>query len=442
MYRHYFVALCAVFLLLVCDCHATKRTMNDQNSRAFQEMLAVPTAGNTWMLNMPDGFRGGARSNPLANWSDTQSVLRTYFRVSKTGVLDVALVAQVNSGRSTLDVSVGTANVVVTIDAQSDPDTIYVGRFIVEAAGYQFIDIRGLETDSDIFADISHVLLGGEAIQGDTYYVKDDFYWGRRGPSVHLSYPVPEDAGDIKWFYNEVTVPVGEDVIGSFYMANGFGEGYFGIQVNSDTERRVLFSVWSPYHTDNPGEIPEDQRIILLAKGEGVHTGEFGNEGSGGQSFLRYNWQAGSTYRFLLKGVPAAANATDFTAYFFSPEEGRWRLIASFRRPQTTTYLKRQHSFLENFNPDMGRFARMAFYNNQWVMDVHGTWHELTMARFTADATARKESRLDHAGGSSDQGFFLKNCGFFNKTTPINEVFLRKPLGKAPEINFDALPDK
>ncbi len=442
MSKNCYVALAVFYLLLVSDCHASNIILKDRNIMVFREMVAVPTAGNTWMLDAPDSNRRGDRSNPLENWSDTQSVLRTYFRLGETGFLDVALVAHVNSGRTSLDVSMGKANVVVSIDAQSSPDTIYVGRFMVEETGYHHIDIRGLERDSELFAGISHVLLGGEAIQGDTYFVKDDFYWGRRGPSVHLSYPLPEDAGDIKWFYNEVTVPVGEDVIGSFYMANGFGEGYFGIQVNSTSERRVLFSVWSPFNTDNPREIPEDQRIIMLAKGKDVNTGEFGNEGSGGQSFLRYNWQAGNTYRFLLKGVPSVNNSTDYTAYFFAPEEGRWRLIASFRRPQTTTFLKRQHSFLENFIPDMGRFARMAYYNNQWVMDVHGTWHELTVARFTADATARKESRLDYAGGSSDQGFFLKNCGFFNETTPFNEVFSRTPIGIVPNINFDDLPEK
>jgi hypothetical protein len=47
----------------------------------------------------------------------------------------------------------------------------------------------------------------------------------------------------------EITVPVGQDPIGSYFMANGFGEGYFGFQVNSKTERRVLFSVWSPFRT-------------------------------------------------------------------------------------------------------------------------------------------------------------------------------------------------
>jgi hypothetical protein len=58
----------------------------------------------------------------------------------------------------------------------------------------------------------------------------------------------------------------------------------------------------------------------LLKKGKDVHTGEFGNEGSGGQSYLKYNWKAGNTYRFLLKGEPVANNYTNYTAYFFATE--------------------------------------------------------------------------------------------------------------------------
>lgn len=142
------------------------------------------------------------------------------------------------------------------------------------------------------------------------------YYWGRRGPSVHLSYQVPTDK-NIEWYYNELTVPVGQDIIGSYYMANGFGEGYFGIQVNTDTERRILFSVWSPFVTDDPAAIPDSKKIKLLKKGEGVITGEFGNEGSGGQSYLKYNWIAGNTYKFLLRGVPQKDNSTTYSAYFF-----------------------------------------------------------------------------------------------------------------------------
>jgi len=282
--------------------------------------------------------------------------------------------------------------------------------------------------------------LGGEASVGEVYYVNEEFYWGRRGPSVHLSYKVPEEAADIEYFYNEITVPEGEDIVGSYYMANGFGEGYFGIQVNSDSERRVLFSVWSPFHTDDPSSIPDDEKIILLRKGDEVNSGEFGNEGSGGQSYWKYNWITGNTYQFLLKGKPQADGYTQYTAWFKGPEFQKWQVIASFKRPKTQTWLTRQHSFLENFHAETGAIGRKALYNNQWVRDTNGQWFEITNAKFTADATARKESRMDYAGGVENGVFYMRNCGFFNETTQIDSYHKRTALGKEPSIDFDNLP--
>jgi hypothetical protein len=222
-------------------------------------------------------------------------------------------------------------------------------------------------------------------------------------------------------------------------MANGFADGYFGIQVNSPTERRILFSVWSPYKTDNPGEIPEEYRIILLKKGKDVITKEFGNEGSGGQSYRVFNWKSGNTYRFLLKGHPSVNNSTDYSAYFFAPETGKWELIASFRRPKTNNYLKSLYSFLENFMTETGPLERKGYYSNQWVCDRNGKWYELSDIKFTADATARKESRLDYSGGVEDGRFFLRNCGFFSDMTRMDQQFSRQKTGKQPDIDLSGL---
>jgi hypothetical protein len=263
--------------------------------------------------------------------------------------------------------------------------------------------------------------------------------WGRRGPSVHLGFDV-QGRGDIEWFYTELSVPQNNDVIGSYFMAKGFGEGYFGMQVNSDTERKVLFSVWSPFTTDDPKAIPDEHKIIVLKKGANVITGEFGNEGSGGQSYLRYNWKAGNTYKFLLQGVPTEDNYTVYTAYFFAPEENKWFLIASFKRPNTSTYLKGLYSFLENFNPNYGDKTRVAYYGNQWVLDTEGNWSELNKIRFTGDNTARKNFRKDYAGGLADKVFYLKNCGFFSDFIPLDRSFTRPLLNQAPEIDFSKLP--
>ena len=130
-------------------------------------------------------------------------------------------------------------------------------------------------------------------------------------------------------------------------------------------------------------------RIKLLLKGTSVHH-EFGNEGSGGQSFLRYNWKPGITYKFLLHGQPGADSSTVYTAYFFAPERATWELVASFKRPHTHTYLKRFHSFLENFIPEQGDKTREVFFGNQWIHDKGGNWISLKKAIFTYDNTAAR----------------------------------------------------
>jgi len=92
-------------------------------------------------------------------------------------------------------------------------------------------------------------------------------HWGRRGPSGSLWHVGISGVEKIDYFYSELTVPAGMDTVGSYFMAAGYNKGYFGMQVNSETERRILFSVWSPFVTDDPNEIPEDQRIKKMRAG-------------------------------------------------------------------------------------------------------------------------------------------------------------------------------
>jgi hypothetical protein len=177
----------------------------------------------------------------------------------------------------------------------------------------------------------------------------------------------------------------------------------------------------------------------MLKRGENVHTGEFGNEGSGGQSFLRYNWITGNTYKFLTRIRPIGNGSTEYTAYFYAPELSKWLLIAQFSRPKTDTWYKRPHSFLENFNTETGHITRKAYYNNQWIRTKDGRWIELTRARFTADETAHVQARMDYKGGTENNMFFLQNCGFFADYTDIGSSFTRTSSGKEPSVNWEEL---
>ncbi|MCG2588851.1 DUF3472 domain-containing protein [Rhodohalobacter sulfatireducens] len=404
----------------------------------LQFSLSIPTEGNSWVVDDQDKNRTLIGENGIKNWVDKETRIRTYFKTEIGGMIDLGLIAK-SSDLSEIKITLGENISTINVE-NSTLDTINVGKFEIKEPGYHFVEIQGIEKSGDYFPEIQAILIGGDVSTGKVWFAKDDFYWGRRGPSVHLNYQVPKETGDVVYFYNEITVPEGNDVLGSYFMANGFGQGYFGIQVNSSTERRVLFSVWSPYETDNPDEIPDDQKIELLKKGKGVYSGEFGNEGSGGQSYYKFMWETDTTYQFLLKGEPTGDGKTDFTAWFFAPEVNEWKLIASFRRPKTDSYLTNLYSFLENFQTTTGNITRKGNYSNHWIYTTDNEWIEINKIKFTADATARKESRMDYAGGVEGDQFYLKNCGFFSKTTPIDSFFERDAGGESPFINFDDLP--
>ncbi len=413
-------------LVATADEHQQDEQARETDS-ATTASWTIPFGGNAYVTGgeMPQRRRGRSRSDLV------QSL---YFRVDRAADLQIALRAAVPEGQSQVRATV--AGQPFTVDLQGDQPTAFpLGRVRIEQEGYVRVDLQGLSKTGAVFAE-PIALEVSSATPGLTLaYVKDNednrFYWGRRGPSVHLAFTLPEDRS-IEWFYSELTVPEGLDPIGSYFMANGFGEGYFGMQVNSPSERRILFSVWSPFATDNPRDIPEDQRIVVLAKGNAVYTGEFGNEGSGGQSYLRFPWKAGTTYRFLNRAKPDGQGNTIYSGWFYALETEQWQLIASFLRPKTDKHLTGIHSFLENFSDRNGWLERLGHYGNQWARDTQGNWISLEQARFTGDDIVRRGYRLDFVGGVVGQQFFLRNGGFFAETVSLGSRFTR-PASERPE---------
>ncbi len=399
--------------------------------------ISIPTAGNSWIMSDKAYTSSDIlTADGISNWTDQNEIIRKFFHMDTPGEIVLGITSKVSALNSEIEILFKNQSKRLTLSGTKFNDVL-IGKFTVTEVGYHYIDIRGLKREGSTYADIRAVLVQTPEPESITY-VKDGYYFGRRGPSDHLNYTLPHGVTNVEWFYSELRIPDHQDVEGSYFMANGFAEGYFGIQVNSPTERRILFSIWSPYSTDNPDEVPEEDQIKLLKKGENVITNTFGNEGSGGQSFKVFDWKTNINYGFLVGAKPSNEGYTDYVAYFFDPESNRWNLIAQFRRPKTTTYLKRLYSFLENFIPDQGAIARRGLYQNQWVYDSLG-WHEIDEAMFTADNTAKKGHRLDYSGGIEGLGFYLKNCGLTNDHTPIGTVFQRKKLNQEPEINFTLL---
>ena len=410
-------------LLLIISC-------NKNIKFDVSQLTTEITTGNSWVINDVHKSSDVITEKGIANWRDSQDTIRTFFYTEKEVTIPFGILAK---GKAEMSIGYNdkTKNLILS---NTEFDTIYIDDYVSSGKGYNYIDFHSIKNSN---IEIKSLLIKQPEDSTTLKYLKDDYYFGRRGPSTHLVFETPTN--DIEWMYSEIEIDKGQDVEGCYFVANGFGEGYFGIQVNSETERRILFSIWSPFKTDDPNSIPEDQKIRLLKKGEGVTAGEFGNEGSGGQSYKVFNWKAQTRYGFLTKVKPNNDNTTDYTAYFFDPETNSWHLIASFKRPITETYLTRPYSFLENFIPNTGALVRRGGFYNQWMRDSKGKWHEITEAKFSADATARKDARLDYSGGTANHGFYLKNCGFTNDLTTIGTTLKRTKLNVPPSINFDDL---
>ena len=398
-----------------------------------QNESVVTTAGNAY-VTAGRAFINERRSS-IARWRDSEVVISYYFRAQKAGTMNIALQAK---GNSKIEVSLLGKKKKVNLNSH-ELARVEVGEFKVKAPGYIRMDVRGLKINQgQEYGTIASVIVGGEVAQ--VVSVSPDFstHFGRRGPSVHLGYRLPREK--VEWFYNEVIVPEEGDIPSSYYMACGFGEGYFGMQNNSPQPRRVLFSVWSPYKTDNAADIPDSLRVIMLKKGEGVRVQDFGNEGSGGQSFMHYDWKAGERCRFLMGVKPDGEGNTIYTAYFYDNHKNKWALVASFRRPQTSTWYTRAHSFLENFSPVMGHINRKAYYTNQWARTADGRWIPITRARFTCDTTGYEQMRLDYTGGSEGDKFYLSMGGFFDDYTKYGTSVDRTGnTTEAPDIDFSTL---
>ncbi|TWI01855.1 uncharacterized protein DUF3472 [Luteimonas cucumeris] len=400
-----------------------------------QTKTIVPLGGNAFVTRPAPAHEELIDDTGLHNWTSNEAIVSVYFFAKQAGTVELSLVGALHgANRSTVEVSIDGQRKQAVL-AGTAASSIPVGTFTIARPGYVKVDLQGVSTDGGYFGDVSGLEVGGSAAAAGLAFADDpaNFYWSRRGPSGHLNFTVPEHT---EYFYSEITVPKGHDRIGSYFMANGFSTGYFGIQVNSETERRVLFSVW-----DSPGG-----KTTLVKKGDGVSAQDFGGEGTGGQSFLRYDWKPGSSYRFITRARPDGRGNTLYSAWFGAPclpgaDDCEWKFLATWRYEGVSSYLTKAHSFIESFYPELGHLERMAHYGNQWAISKDGVWTELKSARFSVDATARNRQRLDVTAGATADSFYMRNGGFFDKAAAPGTHFTRSSAQAKPRVDLDALPE-
>jgi hypothetical protein len=351
--------------------------------------------------------------------------------IKNPGELNCSLTLRLSVGTETkLRLTVAGASHDVAVKSASDGlVNVDFGAFDIAAVGYQRFALESLNGRGEDVGEIESLVLDGPAAKGAHFNLKPR----RNTASVHLAYPT-SGLTNIDAFYCEVTAT--ETPLWTYFEACGWHRGYFGMQVNSPTERRIIFSVWdSGNEPVSRSKVASEDRVTLVAKGDGVYAGDFGNEGTGGHSHLVYDWKTGSKQRFLVTGKVANVTHTIYSGYWFQPEQKRWMLISSWKAPKDGQYLHGLYSFCEDFGGDNGELHRKALYGNQWIHTADGHWHEQTTATFSHDPTG-KADRLDRFMGVEDGQFFLSTGGFISGFTKFGEPFSRPPTGHPP-TDFD-----
>ncbi len=375
------------------------------------------------------------KGNPsFYKWYQAKKQIHFFVKVRKAGELSVQLQFK-NKWALPIRVSVGATLLKAVLPATSKFTTIKLGKVLIADTGFVQITLSVPKNTARMQASIAGILLGGTAVEQMHYNHKPR----RNAASVHLKYPVADSVKTVS-FYNEITVPAGFDPVHTYYMACGFARGYFGIQVNSEKERRVIFSVWDAGNEAvDRNKVGIENRVVLLAKGDSVITNDFGNEGTGGHSHFVYPWKTQTTYKFLVTALAdSASQTTIYSGYFYIPEKQRWKLIASFSAPKDGKPMRGLYSFSENFVGINGQIERKALFGNQWIQNgANGQWQELTEARFSYDVTGKMGDRIDYGAGVTNNGAFeLWHGGFKNATANYGQSFTRPALLNKPIIDF------
>jgi len=203
---------------------------------ASLKSVSISLSANGWVTKHTDHAPEVITDFGLGNWMTRESITSVYFHCSKPGQIDVSLRCKVPKGKSRLQLSIDQN--ALKVDVTGDQyNVVKVGQFHILNSGYVKLDMQGVNKTGDYYADVSHLVISGELVDSQSIaYIheepKADIYWSRRGPSVHLFYELPIKEQS-EYYYNEVTVPLGFDPIGSYFMAIGYEFGYFGIQVCS-----------------------------------------------------------------------------------------------------------------------------------------------------------------------------------------------------------------
>lgn len=427
-----------ILLSMICafagmQCQAAKKVKKEQAVATFavpaNKAYAEPfTTGNPG-VSVPVGWPETRKS--VSRWKDPQRSV-VWYLYQKKGKYDLSFALQVKE-RKKLEFELKVSECYelglkpqkrkLKIEGTGSNDTIFATAVDIPETGYYRYELKPLTPPDD--AITIHSLLFN-AYTPDAQVNHTDY---QSSPSVHLSFrTTAPTTRSYDWIYEEILVPEGSDPLATYYMSLGFYRGYMGIQTNSETERRVLFSVWDSKDADHDATMVAADFVSLVDKDSKTTVNSFGNEGTGGQSYVKTaDWKTGKPVKFLMNVRRVENNTVLLSAWYSVSDEAGWQYVATWRAPHEQRMFDGFYSFIENYGYTNGQYPRKAYYYNAWGKeDATGKWVNFNKVGFS-HTDGKEGQRVDYEQGVAPEfpdRFYMASGGYTPTVKRADEVQL------------------
>ena len=308
----------------------------------------------------------------------------------------------------------------LTFKGTGKSDSLFVANILVPNTGYFRYELKPISNPASAIKINSLVF---KSLQPNGQVNQTDY---QSSPSVHLSFSTTAPTTkSYNWIYQEILVPKGGDPLATYYMSLGFFRGYMGIQTNSTTERRVLFSVWDSKDAENDKSITKQDFVSFVDKDEATTINSFGGEGTGGQSYVKTaDWKTDEPVKFIMN-IKAEDNNSVLLSAWYQLKGQDWKYVATWRAPKEHRMFDGFYSFIENFGHTNGQLRREAYYYNAWGKEAStGKWLNFNKVRFS-NTDGKVGQRVDFEQGVSPKfadRFYMSSGGYTPTLKTANEI--------------------
>lgn len=188
--------------------------------------------------------------------------------------------------------------------------------------------------------------------------------------SIHLDYvelPVDEPA----WAFTQIKIT--DAVLGSYFSTSVQSFGYGGFQVHGTNPYtgRTIFSIWDQGCDRDLGDsdCSNEQLAVVKACGTGVVCQDFGNEGTGQQSFFETSEfpLVNETYAMMTHAVPVQNNRVQYSGYYFAQDHWHFLSTIEINHSSEDWWHHRCSNFVEQYIGSHGLSKRAANFGPFYV---------------------------------------------------------------------------